>query len=48
MTAIKYFTFFTMNHQAWVTRRADRGVAEGQSSASVTSVAVPALERIAA
>jgi hyaluronan synthase len=48
MTAIKYFTFFTMNHQAWVTRRADRGVAEGQSGASVTSVAVPALERIAA
>jgi len=31
MTAIKYFTFFTMNRQAWMTRREDRGVALGQS-----------------
>lgn len=38
MTAIKYFTFFTMNKQGWITRRADRGVAEGQSSESLGDV----------
>ena len=47
MTAIKYFTFVTMNRQAWVTRRQDRGVAEGQSAASVAVVAVPAAEAVA-
>lgn len=30
MTAIKYYTFFTMNKQAWITRREDRDTAEGQ------------------
>jgi len=35
MTALKYYTFFTMNKQAWITRRQDRGVAEGQSIASL-------------
>jgi cellulose synthase/poly-beta-1,6-N-acetylglucosamine synthase-like glycosyltransferase len=39
MTAIKYYSFFTMNKQAWVTRRQDRGVAEGQSAASVAAIA---------
>jgi len=35
MTALKYYTFFTMNRQAWITRRQDRGVAEGQSVGSL-------------
>jgi hyaluronan synthase len=35
MTAIKYYTLFTMNRQAWITRRQDRGVAEGQAAATV-------------
>lgn len=35
MTALKYYTFFTMNRQAWITRRQDRGVAEGQSIGSL-------------
>jgi len=35
MTALKYYTFFTMNKQAWITRRQDRGVAEGQSIGSL-------------
>jgi N-acetylglucosaminyltransferase len=30
MTAIKYFAFFTMNRQAWMTRTEDRSVAMGQ------------------
>lgn len=30
MTVVKYFTFFTMNRQAWMTRREDREVALGQ------------------
>ncbi|MFY9265587.1 MAG: glycosyltransferase [Solirubrobacterales bacterium] len=30
MTVIKYYTFFTMNRQAWITRREDRDTAEGQ------------------
>jgi cellulose synthase/poly-beta-1,6-N-acetylglucosamine synthase-like glycosyltransferase len=38
LTAIKYYTFVTMNKQAWVTRRQDRGVAEGQSAASVAAL----------
>jgi len=48
LTALKYFTFFTMNKQAWVTRTQDRGVAEGQSGASVASVSVPQAERLVA
>ena len=31
MTAVKYFACFTMNRQAWITRREDREVAEGQA-----------------
>jgi len=30
MTAVKFYTFFTMNRQAWITRRQDRSSAEGQ------------------
>jgi len=36
MTGIKYYSFFTMNKQAWITRREDREVVEGQSSDTVT------------
>jgi hypothetical protein len=32
LTAIKYYTLLTMNKQAWITRREDRGVAEGQAA----------------
>jgi hyaluronan synthase len=32
LTAIKYYTLLTMNKQAWITRREDRGVAEGQGA----------------
>jgi hyaluronan synthase len=32
LTAIKYYTLLTMNRQAWITRREDRGVAEGQAA----------------
>jgi hyaluronan synthase len=35
MTAIKYYSFFTMNRQAWMTRDARRSVPEGQSAASL-------------
>ena len=35
MTAIKYYTLFTMNKQAWITRRQDRGVVEGQSAVTL-------------
>jgi hyaluronan synthase len=35
MTAIKYYTLFTMNKQAWITRRQDRGVVEGQAAATL-------------
>ena len=35
MTGIKYYSFFTMNKQAWITRREDRGVVEGQSSQTI-------------
>jgi len=31
MTAIKYFAFFTMNRQAWITRSEDRSVVMGQA-----------------
>lgn len=31
MTAVKYFTLFTMNKQAWITRREDRETAQGQA-----------------
>jgi hyaluronan synthase len=31
LTAVKYFAFFTMNKQAWITRREDRDVAQGQA-----------------
>jgi cellulose synthase/poly-beta-1,6-N-acetylglucosamine synthase-like glycosyltransferase len=48
MTAIKYFTFFTMNKQAWVTRTADRGVAEGQSASTLAAGGLAAAERAAA
>jgi hyaluronan synthase len=48
MTAIKYFAFFTMNRQAWVTRREDRGVAEGQSAASMTDFVIPTADAAAA
>jgi N-acetylglucosaminyltransferase len=30
MTGVKYFTFLTMNKQAWITRREDLDVADGQ------------------
>jgi cellulose synthase/poly-beta-1,6-N-acetylglucosamine synthase-like glycosyltransferase len=46
LTAIKYYTFFTMNRQAWVTRRQDRGVAEGQGAATV-AVPLPARDQVA-
>lgn len=35
LTLIKYYTFFTMNKQAWITRRVERGVAEGQGRSSL-------------
>jgi hyaluronan synthase len=35
MTAVKYYSFFTMNRQAWMTRRTDRAVAEGQALATL-------------
>ena len=35
MTAVKYYTLFTMNKQAWITRREDRGVAEGQAEGTL-------------
>ena len=35
MTAIKYYTLFTMNKQAWITRRQERGVVEGQSAVTL-------------
>jgi N-acetylglucosaminyltransferase len=35
MTAIKYYTLVTMNKQAWITRRQDRGVAVGQSAGTL-------------
>jgi hypothetical protein len=35
MTAIKYYTLFTMNKQAWITRREDRGIVEGQSAGTL-------------
>jgi hypothetical protein len=35
MTAVKYFTFVTMNKQAWITRIEDRGTAEGQGHESI-------------
>jgi hyaluronan synthase len=42
MTAIKYYTFWTMNRQGWITRREERAVGEGQSSESLElSVAAP-------
>ena len=44
LTVVKYFAFFTMNRQAWVTRREDRGVVEGQGAASVAAISVPAGE----
>ena len=46
MTAIKYYTLFTMNKQAWITRRQDRGVVEGQSAVTLggpITVAEPVL-----
>lgn len=36
MTAVKFFTLFTMNKQAWMTRTTDKHVAEGQSIATLT------------
>jgi hypothetical protein len=36
LTAVKYYAFFTLNKQVWITRRAERGGAEGQSAASVS------------
>ena len=44
LTAVKYFSFFTMNRQAWVTRSEDRGVVEGQAAASVAALE-PARDR---
>src|SRR5919109_2847235 len=35
MTLVKYYTFLTMNRQAWITRREERTVAEGQSIESL-------------
>ena len=35
MTAVKYYTLLTMNKQAWITRREDRGVAEGQAEGTL-------------
>ena len=35
LTAVKYYAFFTLNRQVWITRRAERGGAEGQSAESV-------------
>jgi cellulose synthase/poly-beta-1,6-N-acetylglucosamine synthase-like glycosyltransferase len=32
LTAVKYYTLLTMNKQAWITRREDRGIAEGQAA----------------
>jgi N-acetylglucosaminyltransferase len=43
MTLVKYYTFFTMNKQAWITRRAEDGVAEGQSSESLGLAVAPQL-----
>jgi hyaluronan synthase len=38
LTVVKYWTFVTMNRQAWVTRRQDRGVAEGQAASTLADV----------
>jgi hyaluronan synthase len=48
LTGLKYFTFFTMNRQAWVTRREDRGLVEGQGSRTVASLTVPIDDRAVA
>lgn len=45
LIVVKYYTFFTMNKQAWITRTMERGVAEGQSEASLEeSVGVLAVQ----
>ena len=36
LTAMKYFTLFTMNRQAWMTRTAEKEVAEGQAASTLT------------
>ena len=35
MTVVRFYTVFTMNRQAWITRRVDGGVAEGQAAGSL-------------
>jgi hyaluronan synthase len=46
MTALKYYTLVTMNRQAWITRRQDRGTAEAQDAATLAepSVLIAALQ----
>jgi hyaluronan synthase len=35
MTVVRFYSLVTMNRQAWITRRVDRDVAEGQAAASL-------------
>jgi hyaluronan synthase len=47
-TLLKFFTFVTMNRQAWITRTDALGVAEGQAAATLTQDAMELWERTTA
>lgn len=44
LTLVKYYTLVTMNKQAWLTRREDRDVAEGQSANTLGDTATMNLQ----